>query len=177
MKFSFLILLCMLQNNNYLTVFDFHKNSNLNSWHIVDDVVMGGVSTGKFYLSEEGTGVFTGVVSLKNNGGFSSVRHQFKPLDVSSKKNAVLYLKGDGKSYQFRIKDNVNNYFSYIYTFKTSGQWETIKIPLQEMYPSFRGRKLSLLNFSASTIQEISLLIANKKEEAYKLELDKIGLE
>ena len=44
------------------------------------------------------------------------------------------------------------------------------------MYPSFRGRKLNKSNFSESEIQEIAFLIGNKKEENFKLLIDKIEL-
>ena len=65
------------------TIFDFNKNSSLKNWAIVDDVVMGGRSDGHFVMNEQGNAVFHGKVSLENNGGFSSVRHDFKSTDVS----------------------------------------------------------------------------------------------
>ena len=45
------------------------------------------------------------------------------------------------------------------------------------MYPAFRGRKLSIGNFSSKNIEEIAFLIGNKKEEHFKLEIDKIYLQ
>ena len=59
-------------------IFDFNKQSDLKNWIIIDDVVMGGKSSGSFELSAQGHGVFKGSISLDNNGGFSSVRYQFK---------------------------------------------------------------------------------------------------
>jgi NADH dehydrogenase [ubiquinone] 1 alpha subcomplex assembly factor 1 len=44
------------------------------------------------------------------------------------------------------------------------------------MYPSFRGRKLNLPDFSHSQIEEITFLIANSKPEKFRLQLDKIVL-
>ena len=61
------------------TIFDFSKESDLRNWRIVDDVVMGGKSDGNFYINKDGHATFSGTVSLENNGGFSSVRHWFKP--------------------------------------------------------------------------------------------------
>ena len=51
-----------------------------------------------------------------------------------------------------------------------------IQIPLQEMYPSFRGRKLAQPNFSSDHVEEIAFLIGNKKPESFKLMIDKIEL-
>ena len=85
-------------------------------------------------------------------------------------------LKGDGKNYQFRVKTNKNQKYSYITTFSTSGEWQTIQIELSELYPSFRGRKLDLPNFKHSTLEEITFLIANKNNESFELQLDKVEL-
>ena len=55
------------------TLFDFTTATNSTAWQIVNDDVMGGVSTSRFQVRTNGA-VFSGVVSLENNGGFASVR-------------------------------------------------------------------------------------------------------
>ena len=170
------LLICMFSSSNSIVLFDFDKSSNINSWYIVDDVVMGGRSAGNIELSNDGNGVFEGTVSLENNGGFSSVRHRFNLIDVSKVNTVAIKLKGDGSNYQFRIKNNSSDYYSYIFEFKTSKEWETIYIPLNEMYPSFRGRKLNFPNFDQTSIEEVAFLIANKVPQSFKLEIDKIEL-
>jgi len=156
------------------TIFDFTKNSDISSWRVVDDVVMGGRSSGNFELSEKGHGMFHGSVSLENNGGFSSVRYPFERIALGEKTVAILKVKGDGKDYQFRVKHNQSDYYSYITTFQTTGEWETIEIPLKELYPSFRGRTLDMPNFNHNSIEELTFLIANKKAQDFKLLIDKI---
>ena len=161
---------------NSILVFDFNENSNLSKWRVIDDVVMGGRSTGNFKLNKDGNGVFYGNVSLDNNGGFSSLRHGFNKLNIEKFKTLVLKIKGDGKNYQFRIKHKSSDYASYITSFSSSGEWQEIEIPLKEMYPSFRGRKLDAPNFSHDSIEEIVFLIGNKKNERFELIIDKIAL-
>lgn len=158
------------------TIFDFHKNSNSENWTIVDDVVMGGRSSGSFYINDDGHGVFKGSVSLENNGGFSSLRHRFEKVSTKPYTKIVLRVKGDGKRYQFRVKTNTSDYYSYISFFDTSDNWETIEISLKDMYPAFRGRKLNMPNYSNNSIEEIAFLIGNKKAENFKLEIDAITL-
>ena len=175
MTYLFLLLLINIQNNT-IKIFNFNKNSNTYSWRVVDDNVMGGKSSSNITLSDNGYGVFSGTVSLENNGGFSSVRHIFNALEVTNQNKIYLKIKGDGKDYQLRIKDNSRNYYSYIKTFSTSGVWQEIEIPLKEMYPSFRGRKLNSPNFSHDSIEEIVFLIGNKKNESFELIIDKIAL-
>jgi hypothetical protein len=88
-----------------------------------------------------------------------------------------IYNKGDNKKYQFRIKSNSRDYYSYISPFSTNGDWQEIQIPLKDMYPSFRGRNLEKPNFSEDYIEEITFLIGNKNEEKFELLIDKIELE
>jgi NADH dehydrogenase [ubiquinone] 1 alpha subcomplex assembly factor 1 len=173
MKPTILLLLTFM---NTTLIFDFNKNSSNNNWEIINDGVMGGLSQGRFSIDNEGNGVFEGAISLENNGGFSSLRHAFKKINVNPKSIVSIRLKGDKKAYQFRIKDKNASYFSYITTFETSGDWQTIDIKLTDLYPSYRGRKLNLPNFSSDSFEEIVFLIGNKKNESFKLLLDKIEL-
>ncbi len=176
-KYFYIILIFFIMNNSMYTIFEFSKQSNISSWRVVDDVVMGGVSSGNFEINEEGNGLYTGKISLDNNGGFSSLRYQFDKINVENFSKVILKIKGDGKKYQFRVKDNSQNYYSYVQTFETSNDWELVEISLSEMYPAFRGRKLDLNDFSSNEIEEIALLIGNKKEESFRLEISKIYLQ
>lgn len=157
-------------------IYDFNKDSSKHDWRIIDDGVMGGQSQGSFTIDANGNGIFQGTISLKNNGGFSSMRYQFDKIQVTKDNIISIQLKGDGKDYQLRVKDENNAYFSYITTFKTTGEWQTVDIKLTNLYPSFRGKKLNLPNFKSNYFEEIVFLIGNKKNESFKLILDKIEL-
>jgi hypothetical protein len=157
-------------------IYDFNKQCDLRDWRIIDDVVMGGRSNGNYTINKEGHGIFSGEVSTDNNGGFSSIRYQFEKMTVSSEDRIVIHLKGDGKEYQLRVKDKVSAYYSYITTFQTTGEWQSINIQLKDLYPSFRGRTLDLPNFYSTSFEEIVFLIGNKQNESFRLELDKIEL-
>lgn len=171
-----IVILVVLQSIDSHVIFDFKKNSDLQNWFVVDDVVMGGRSLGTLKLNDNGQGVFEGRISLENNGGFSSVRYRFKETDVSDYTKIVVTLKGDGKNYELRIKDEAYNSYSYIRPFSTTGEWEEIEVQLDDMYPSFRGRKLNRPNFSHNQIEEFTFLIGNKKPENFRLIIDKIEL-
>ena len=172
----FLLILVPFITMQTIILFVFTSKTNANEWQIVDDGVMGGKSQGEFKIDTDGNGVFFGTVSLENNGGFSSVRHQLKKMNTSNYSKIVIRLKGDGKMYQFRVKDDVNSYFSYITTFKTTGAWEEITINTNTLYPSFRGRTLDLPNYSGDYLEEMVFLVGNKKNEAFQLIIDKIQL-
>jgi len=169
-------MLLILTSMNSHIIFDFNQKAIIKDWVIVDDGVMGGKSAGSFSLNEQGHGVFEGSVSLENNGGFSSLRYSSERILVQDFTTIALKIKGDGKNYQFRIKSNTGDYYSYITTFSTSGEWQEIQIDLKDMYPSFRGRKLDQANFEKEYIEQVAFLIGNKKEEKFKLLIDKIEL-
>tara|TARA_B110001454_G_scaffold55126_1_gene53926 strand:+ start:346 stop:876 length:531 start_codon:yes stop_codon:yes gene_type:complete len=172
----FILTLTLLQGINSKMIFDFNIKANIQDWIVVDDTVMGGRSSSQFNLNSKGFGVFNGAVSLENNGGFSSVRYQFKKTEVKKYTKIKLRLKGDGKNYQFRVKNNSRDYYSYISTFSTTNDWQNVEIALKDMYPSFRGRRLNTPNFSHDFIEQIVFLIGNKKNEDFKLIIDTIEL-
>lgn len=160
-----------------MQIFDFNATTDESAWRVVDDRVMGGRSNGAFSINDKGHGVFAGKVSLENNGGFSSVRHRMESLPVEDYGTFVVRLKGDGKRYQFRVKSEVSDRHSYVSYFQTSGSWQTIKIPFEQMYPTFRGRKLDMANFPGHKVAEIAFLIGNKKAEEFEIVVDWIGVE
>jgi len=169
----FIIILFSLTMNP-IVLFDFNVNINIDNWRVVDDNVMGGISSSKFFVDASGNGVFKGSVSLENNGGFCSVQHYPKPVSVKEKKVFSIRLKGDGKKYQFRVKSERSNYYSYIYEFQTTTDWQTIEIPITELYASFRGRTIDIPNYDGASLEEIAFLVGNKKKEDFQLLIDKI---
>jgi len=158
------------------TIINFKEKSTTENWYVVDDVVMGGRSSGKFEITKEGYGKFSGDVSLENNGGFSSARYDMEPLKVSLDNKIRIKLKGDGSSYQFRVKANKQDYYSYIVKFDTTGDWQTLEFALADLYPTFRGRTLDLPNFDKTTIEEIRFLVGNKKEQKFEVVMNYIQL-
>ncbi|MGB5275062.1 MAG: CIA30 family protein [Flavobacteriaceae bacterium] len=158
-------------------IFNFEANADISKWQVVNDGVMGGRSQSAFYLNDAGHGVFEGTVSLENNGGFASVRHRFDAIVNKDCQYVAIRLKGDGKRYQFRVKSTLDQRHSYIAYVETSGAWQTIILPLQNLYPAFRGQKLALPNFDGKNLSEIAFLIGNKNAEAFHLEMDWIRLQ
>jgi len=74
----------------------------------------------------------------------------------------------------FSLNDEGNATFYGSVIFSTTGEWETVSIPLAKMEPRFRGRRLDMPNYPAKVLEEIAILVSNKKAEMFKLEIDKI---
>ena len=171
-----LIALLLFNFQITMTVYDFNNDSPANDWLVIDDVVMGGRSEGNFYIDEHGHGVFEGEISLENNGGFSSVRHECQTIDANGYSKIRLHVKGDGNSYQLRLKSKRTDSHSYRAYFNSSNSWGAIDIPIEAFIPVYRGRNLDIPNFSGQSIEEVGILIGNKKEQRFKLLIDKIEL-
>lgn len=170
----------MIMNTGWASaqeIYNFSADSDRRDWYIVDDVVMGGRSEGEMKLSDEGNAIFEGRVSLENNGGFSSVRYRPDKMSAEGYAAFMIRVKGDARNYQFRVRSRLNEYQSYVYEFETSGEWQVIRIPFSEMYPSFRGMRQNMPNYPGKQIQECSFLISNKKNETFRLEIDRIWME
>ncbi|NJM87125.1 MAG: NAD(P)H-binding protein [Hydrococcus sp. RU_2_2] len=114
-------------------------------WGAVDDVVMGGVSESSIRFIGN-CAVFSGNVSVANNGGFASVRtRNFNPpWDLSGFEGIELRVKGDGKRYKFLIRgEDKWDGMGYSYSFDTlENSWMTIRIPFGDLIPVFRAKTI-----------------------------------
>ncbi len=157
-----------------LLLFHFDHSCDLSHWRIVNDSVMGGVSNSSIICNTDGKGLFTGTISLENNGGFCAVKYTFDSLSLQDPKSFSVRLKGDGKVYQFRVKNKISEAHSYVFAFETTTDWQTINIPISELKPAFRGQKLNLPQYNGEKLEEITFLIGNKKNETFELAIESI---
>lgn len=145
-------------------------------WTVEDDGVMGGLSRGTFLVNESGHGVFSGEVSLENNGGFSSVQHYFESIDVSSFRTVCVRIKGDGKNYRLLVEAEKDARHYYEAGFTTSGEWQTIEIRFADFVPVRRGDRLDLPNYPGQILAQIRFMIANGAAELFRLEIERVWL-
>ena len=76
-------------------LFDFGALENTDDWLVVNDGVMGGLSKSRFIMSDRNTAVFTGNVSLDNNGGFASTRTKTMRFQLDGFKGILVRVKGE----------------------------------------------------------------------------------
>ena len=156
-------------------VIDFRQPDARASWQIINDGVMGGISRGEMAFTEYGSGLFQGVLSLENNGGFASARQSGRSHDLSGYDGVQLQVIGDGRSYQLRLKtDNRYDGISYRYQFSTeSGKRITVSAPFADFEPVFRGRIVpGAPPLDPSKIEQVGFLIADKRAGAFRLEIE-----
>lgn len=146
-------------------------DNDRNNWLVVNDNVMGGISESNIRFSENNTLVFQGRVSIENNGGFASFRYNTRNLKVNKDQKIKMVVIGDSKEYQIRIKPSRNIRYTYSKTFKTTNSKQIIEIPLNEFTAQYRGYKLNMENFDFDKIEEFGILVGNKKNEEFRLEI------
>lgn len=158
---------------------DFEKTGAGPKWFSVDDGVMGGLSKGLADI-KHGSLHFRGDLSLENNGGFSSIRTD-GDYDFSGKKALVMRVKGDGRNYQLRLATDAryrDSAVSYGAEFATkAAQWIEVRIPFESLSPSWRGEKLDGPPINLSEVEEMGILIGDKKAGRFSLEIDWIAVE
>jgi NADH dehydrogenase [ubiquinone] 1 alpha subcomplex assembly factor 1 len=149
-------------------------------WVAVNDGVMGGRSVGTPSLVD-GVLQFRGNLSLANNGGFSSVRTVGQSFDLSDGTAVVLRVRGDGRTYQLRLATEARYRgiaVSYGGEFDTvAEQWIEVRVSLDSLTPTVRGSRLDGPPFNPTGVREIGLLIADKREGPFALNVDWIGLD
>ena len=174
---AILMMTSINQNQEY-----FLLNSSImkteNKWRIVNDGVMGGLSSSRVSVNDDKI-IFTGKVSLENNGGFASLRSPVKDYSFENFSGLEIKIKGNGKRYSISMKETT--YFSgyfYTSTFETTkDEWITIKIPFEKFKPYYFGRELnSNKKIPLNNIKEVSLLIGDKQAGEFKAEIDYIKL-
>lgn len=137
---------------------------DLSAWGALDDVVMGGISQGSFFLRDR-QAVFAGNVSTDNSGGFSSVRtRNFEPpFDLSGWKGMRLRVKGDGQRYKFILRNSGGwDSPAYIYSFDTvADTWMDVNVPFDELVATFRARSVADAQpFDAQQIFSVQLMLS-----------------
>ena len=157
------------------SVTEFDGKDGMN-WQVVNDGVMGGLSEGKLTPSQAGTMLFSGMLSLENNGGFSTFRSSDLKLDLSNHLGLLLRVKGDGRTYQVRLATDAlfrGMEVSFAAEFATEkGQWIEVKAPFADFKGSFRGLDLPEVRLDTSKVRRVSILLGDKKQAPFQVELD-----
>lgn len=157
------------------SLFDFGGATAREEWQTVNDGVMGGVSDGKFAISDAKTMKFYGTLSLENNGGFASVRSRGKMLGLEKGDSLVVKVKGDGREYSLNLYLNRQQFaYSYRAPLKTKkGEWIEAKIPLDETVATFFGRTMKEAGpVNPKEVNAIGFLLGDKKPGPFEMEIE-----
>lgn len=159
-------------------LYDFSHPDAAAGWTAINDVVMGGVSSGGMKTTEDGTVVFEGRVSLENNGGFASIRSHPGEWNLAAHSGIVMRFRGDGRRYKLNLKtDSSFDGVMYRAPFETrEGEWQELRFPFAEFEASFRGRAVpGAPPLDPARIASIGVLISDKQAGPFRLEIARIA--
>jgi NADH dehydrogenase [ubiquinone] 1 alpha subcomplex assembly factor 1 len=161
-----------------VSVFRFDAPESVAGWRAIDDAVMGGVSSSAISYVPGGRAVFSGALSLANNGGFASVRSP--SFAVRGGGGAfLLTVRGDGKRYKFSVRtDAAFDGVSYQAAFQPPpGEWVVVRLAAADFLPKWRGRIVNNApQLDPARAQQLGLLIADRQVGEFRLEVAAIEL-
>jgi NADH dehydrogenase [ubiquinone] 1 alpha subcomplex assembly factor 1 len=180
---GFLALLMMktaMADDSLIPLFDFAVADAAKEWQTVNDGVMGGVSDGKFKITDAKTMEFFGTLSLANNGGFASVRTKPKTLSLEKGDTLVAKVRGDGREYMLNLYPNrQRTAYSYRATVQTKkDEWIEVKIPLDKFEATSFGQMVKNAGaVKPAEINAIGFMLGDKKAGPFKMEIEWIKVE
>lgn len=151
---------------------DFSDPAVVAAWTTVNDPVMGGRSTSTVTAGDGGL-VFSGTISLENNGGFASARGPVDP-EIGNRAAGATSLRvraqGDGKTYLLKVE--TGQPWSYVQRFATdAGVRRTYDLLVGGFQPV--GRFLDPVTgvppLDPSAINRVGIYILDKQEGPFQL--------
>lgn len=159
-----------------VVLLDLEDASEVAAWTTVNDPVMGGLSTSRIMFGGGGL-IFSGNISLENNGGFASARSPQNP-DLGRKAAGAKALRvralGDGKTYLLKV-GTAGQPWSYIQRFPTEAAvQQSYELPIEGFRPV--GMRLNPAPeapqaLDPSIINQVSVYILDKQQGPFELTL------
>lgn len=165
----------MSNNNNYKI--DFGQSKGGNDWMIVNDGVMGGLSESTVKITKNSL-LFKGTVSLKNNGGFASIRSSNQKFDFSNYTAIKIKFRSTGRDFALRLASSDLYYRpNYKHHFGSStGEWEIVELKMSN-FKEYRTGQVSGSIVSKEKLENIiriGIILSDKKEGPFEIEIDYI---
>jgi len=160
------------------SIFEFDQQNDARRLRIVNDNVMGGRSSSQGSIAG-GALTFRGNISLRNNGGFASIRSSPASLGLDANKTLVLRVKGDGRRYKFNLyTPDRRTALSYQMEFGTiAGQWIEVRLPVQNFVAHSFGRPLQGVPLNPSQVQSVGILLGDKRAGPFQIDVDWIRIQ
>ncbi|WP_234897795.1 CIA30 family protein [Mycolicibacterium vanbaalenii] len=164
--------------NPDVALVDLDDADEVAAWTTVNDPVMGGLSTSRITF-DDGL-VFSGNLSLENNGGFASAQSP-QNLDIGRRAGGATSLRvhaiGDGKTYVLKV-GTAGQPWSYIQRFPTQAAVQrTYDLPVEGFQPV--GMRLDPApdapqTLDPSSIDRVSVYILDKQQGPFELTVSAI---
>ncbi len=154
------------------------------AWCLVNDGVMGGVSSSR--VAPRGEALhFSGEIRLQFNGGFASMRRSYVPAANRDAGGFAVTARGDGSRYRLRLytRDPATggeNAFAYHAAFETrAGEVTRAELRWPQFAASFRGRPVDAPPLRYADIVGLGVMItkADHRQGHGPFELELLRIE
>jgi monofunctional biosynthetic peptidoglycan transglycosylase len=164
-----------LEDGGTRILFAFDDPAQGGEWRAVNDGVMGGVSEGRFRITEAGRLEFSGNISLENNGGFASMRSSPRLLGLRPGDVILVRLRGDGRRYLLNLYvPGSRTAFSYRAGIQTTGdEWTEVRIPVERFRASLFGRQVDD-PVEVERVHSLGFMLSDGKPGPFRLEIESI---
>lgn len=155
---------------------DFGTSKHGDEWVIVNDGVMGGQSESKARMLENSI-IFEGFISLRNNGGFASLRNQGEKIDISEFSHVKIRFKTNTqRKFSFRLSAH-NAFYRPFYKHEfgaKNNEWNTVIMKLTDFKQyNLSGETGRWLN-SKEMLNDfrMGIILYDKQEGSFEIEID-----
>jgi monofunctional biosynthetic peptidoglycan transglycosylase len=147
-------------------------------WYVISDNVMGGVTTSYLEYSENSM-ILSGVLSLKNFGGFSSVKTKFNSFDLSAYKGLKIRYRSSYPKFAFTLEDSKNWMYPYYKGHLPNSKpntWTEATLYFKDFKEYQIGEPTGdmLEQVSLKKMVRLGIMTTDKKEGSFSIEVDYI---
>ena len=159
---------------------DFGTSKGGQDWKVMNDGVMGGLSSGAASLNENSL-TLKGIISLANNGGFASIRSRWGNYDLSDYTEVTIRYRSIGQVVALSFETSRMWWLPYylLDLAPTDNNWKTVTIPIDKanqisiVQPT--GKQLS--SKQLNNILRVGFMAHEKKEIPFEFEVDFVRFE
>ncbi len=179
MKSLFLLISLLFFHPETTFKIEFGKTApKTNNWAILSDNVMGGRSDARIVYGANSV-ILSGSVSLKNRGGFVSIKSNFDKFDLSTYKTVRIKFRATNQKYAFTLENSKRWYqpaYKHEFSVTKENKWETVSLSLDNFSEEVIGQPTgNKANKSIlSSILRIGISTIEKKEGPFQLEIESI---
>ena len=144
------------------------------TWRVLNDNVMGGISTGDLSWGKQGLR-WVGETRLENNGGFSSVRAPWGTHDFSDVERVIITCRGTGGPFKLTLETSRAWYMPYAFaSFDPTEDWSEVVLPLSAFRWSQAFTGDTRFSTSLSEVLRIGLLKYDGSAQSFDLEVSEV---
>lgn len=153
-------------------LFDFALDGT-DGWYVQNDTVMGGVSSSS--VESDGTDmIFSGNVSLDNNGGFASVRGPiFEPASDAAGNALSIDATGDGRTYLVQILTPTD---AYVIRYVPTTGPSTLLFADFTTVSRFLDPVPAIAPLTAASLRQIAIYVLDKQVGEFMVRIRSISI-